>query len=102
MKVWQLNQVTDLSINFTPLTLTDLPVPIPLGNKILIRVSCCGVCHTELDEIEGRVIAPSYPIIPGHQGVDRDEKLGPDAAQFTIGDRFGGSWIRWGFRQCYR
>jgi len=100
MKAWQLNRITDLSTDFKPLALADLPLPVPAGKEILIRVSCCGVCHTELDEIEGRVAAPSYPITPGHQVVGRVEKLGGDATQFKIGDRVGVAWIGWACGQC--
>ena len=48
---------------------TRLPIPRPKVDQILIKVSTCGVCHTELDEIEGRIEPPSLPIVPGHQVV---------------------------------
>lgn len=94
-----MQQIRNLSSDFSPLTLVDLPVPTPAGNEILIRVSCCGVCHTELDEIEGRVAA-SYPITPGHQVVGRVEQQGPDATRFRLGDRVGVAWIGWACGQC--
>jgi alcohol dehydrogenase, propanol-preferring len=52
-----------------PLELRDVPVPVPAADEILIKVSACGVCHTELDEIEGRTPPPKLPVIPGHQVV---------------------------------
>src|SRR5258707_1205108 len=100
MKAWQLNQVTALSTNPAPLAFVEIRAPIPGEHEILIRVSCCGVCHTELDEIEGRVAAPSYPIVLGHQVVGRVEKLGPGATQFSMGDRVGVAWIGWACGQC--
>jgi alcohol dehydrogenase, propanol-preferring len=54
-----------------PLELCDVPDPTPAGGEILIRVSACGVCHTELDEIEGRTPPPRLPVIPGHQVVGK-------------------------------
>jgi propanol-preferring alcohol dehydrogenase len=100
MKAWLLNKIADLSTNGEPLVPTNIPAPVLHANEILIRVSCCGVCHTELDEIEGRVSAPSYPIIPAHQVVGRVEKLGTDVSQYKIGDRVGVAWIGWACGQC--
>ena len=100
MKAWQLNQITDLNINAAALTLSEIPVPSPCKSEILIRVSCCGVCHTELDEIEGRVKAPAYPIVPGHQVIGHVEKMGEDARLFKIGDRVGVAWIGWACGNC--
>ncbi|OGO04477.1 MAG: alcohol dehydrogenase, partial [Chloroflexi bacterium RBG_13_54_8] len=75
-----------------PLKLADLPVPRPKGREILVRVSACGVCHTELDEIEGR-IQPRLPIVLGHEIVGRVENLGPKATRFKVGERVGIAWI---------
>ena len=52
-----------------PLELHDVPLPVPGAGEILIKVSACGVCHTELDEIEGRTPPPKLPVVPGHQVV---------------------------------
>jgi alcohol dehydrogenase, propanol-preferring len=76
-----------------PLTLRDMPVPVPLTGQILVRVSACGMCHTELDEIEGRLSPPRFPLIPGHEVVGKVEALGPGSARFRIGDRVGIAWI---------
>ena len=51
-----------------PLKLVDLPIPKPKDGEILIKVSVCGACHTDLDEFEGR-LATKLPIVPGHQVV---------------------------------
>jgi len=75
-----------------PLELVDLPVPQPGLKELLVRISACGVCHTELDEIEGR-LEPKLPVILGHEIVGRVESLGPEATRFRTGDRVGIAWI---------
>jgi len=60
-----LKGISDLRENKTPLELVDLPDPVPGENDILVRVSACGVCHTELDEIEGRTPPPQFPVVYG-------------------------------------
>ena len=76
-----------------PLAMRDMPAPVPLAGQILVRVSACGICHTELDEIEGRLSPPQFPLIPGHEVVGRVEASGPGAGRFRIGDRVGIAWI---------
>jgi propanol-preferring alcohol dehydrogenase len=93
MKAMLLRRLTSLSTNATPLELVTLPDPVPKGNEILIKVSACGVCHTELDEIEGRTPPPRLPIILGHQVVGRVEARGDEANTFKVGDRVGVAWI---------
>jgi propanol-preferring alcohol dehydrogenase len=79
-------------VETTPLELRDVPAPEPQKGQIRIRVTACGVCHTELDEIEGRLEA-RLPVIPGHEVVGRVETLGPGASRFKPGDRVGVAWI---------
>lgn len=93
MKAWLLEKTIDLAQGKTPLRFTDVATPSPLPNEVLIQVLCCGICHTEIDEIEGRTPPPSYPIIPGHQVVGLVIKNGTDATRFKIGDRVGVAWI---------
>jgi propanol-preferring alcohol dehydrogenase len=83
-----------------PLVSADWPDPAPAAGEILIRVSACGVCHTELDEIEGRMPPPKLPIILGHQVVGRVEALGEGAGAFQIGDRVGVAWIYSACEHC--
>lgn len=71
----------------------ELPDPKPAADEILVKVLACGVCHTELDEIEGRTPPPELPVVLGHQVVGRVEKVGEDAGRFQIGDRVGIAWI---------
>jgi propanol-preferring alcohol dehydrogenase len=100
VKAMVLKGIASLADNKTPLELVDLPVPVPHGNKILIKVSTCGVCHTELDEIEGRTPPSKFPIIPGHQVVGRVERVGEKARRFKAGDRVGIAWIHSSCGHC--
>lgn len=93
MKAQLLTGVFDLKKIDTPLILKDIPEPIPGRNEILIKISACGVCHTELDEIEGRALPPAYPVVPGHQVVGRIISTGEGASKFKINDRIGVGWI---------
>lgn len=88
-----LNRLSDLEKNKRPLDLEELPVPEPAEHEVLLKVSVCGVCHTELDEIEGRTAPPHFPVVPGHQVIGKVEKLGKYASKFSIGDRIGVAWI---------
>jgi len=65
-----------------------------------VKVSACGVCHTELDEIEGRTPPPNFPIVLGHEIVGRVEKTGTNADKFNIGDRVGIGWIYSTCQEC--
>ena len=64
-----LESLADLKTQATPLNLLDLPQPTPNEGEVLLRVTRCGVCHTELDEIEGRTPPPQLPVILAHQVV---------------------------------
>ncbi len=88
-----LNKICNLNDCKTPLTFMDLPEPVPGPGEILIQVKACGVCHTELDEIEGRTPPPNFPVVPGHQAVGRIAAVGNQAKKFSIGDRVGVAWI---------
>jgi propanol-preferring alcohol dehydrogenase len=93
MKAMVLKQIGDLKENSTPLECVTLPDPVPAETEILIRVSACGVCHTELDEIEGRTPPSRFPMVLGHQVVGRVEGRGRQANAFNEGDRVGVAWI---------
>jgi propanol-preferring alcohol dehydrogenase len=86
--------------NPNPLALADMPNPVPRENEILIKVSTCGVCHTELDEIENRTPPPTLPAILGHQIVGRVEQTGDAATRFRKGDRVGVGWIHSACGHC--
>lgn len=88
-----LNRLCSLEENRTPLELVHLPDPVPREKEILVRVSACGVCHTELDEIEGRTPPPRFPVVLGHQVVGRIQQTGSEAGKYRTGDRVGIAWI---------
>lgn len=93
MKAMVLNKICFLKQNNIPLELTTLPTPEPSPNEILVKVTTCGVCHTELDEIEGRTAPPHLPVVLGHQVVGTVEQKGKNTGLFETGDRVGVAWI---------
>jgi propanol-preferring alcohol dehydrogenase len=98
MKAMVLNEISP--IEKEPLKMIDLPIPVPGGNEILVKVSICGVCHTELDEIEGR-IQPKLPIVLGHEIVGRVKRMGSEAKKFNLGNRVGVAWIHSACGKCH-
>jgi propanol-preferring alcohol dehydrogenase len=100
MKAMVLKRMVDLGENRTPLVWMDWPDPKPADGELLIQVSACGICHTELDEIEGRTPPPVLPVILGHQAVGRVAALGPGAGKCRIGDRVGVAWIYSACGEC--
>lgn len=93
MKAMVLNKLCNLKKNQTPLELMELPIPIPGEGEILLKVKACGVCHTELDEIEGRTPPRQLPVVLGHQVVGTVEAVGSKTSAIKIGDRVGVAWI---------
>ena len=93
MKAMLLKRIASLQDNPEPLTLADVPVPEPAPDEVLIRVSACGVCHTELDEIEGRAPPSVLPIIPGHEVIGEVAEKGDRVTRLEVGDRVGVGWI---------
>lgn len=101
MKAMLLHGVEDLNRNHTPLKISDISKPVPAKGELLVRISVCGVCHTELDEIEGRTPPESYPVVPGHQIVGIVEENAGTVDAFKKGDRVGIAWIYSACGQCY-
>jgi propanol-preferring alcohol dehydrogenase len=99
MKAMVLRKLCTIDEKAPPLELADVPVPVPGAGEVLIKVSACGVCHTELDEIEGRTPPPRLPVVLGHQVVGRIEKIGggvgssPGTEGMRVGERVGVAWI---------
>ncbi len=95
MKAMVLKEICQVRVEggAEPLELVDLPLPKPQPKEILIKVLACGVCRTELDQIEGRITPPKLPVILGHQPVGVVEALGEGATRFKVGDRVGAAWI---------
>ena len=97
MKAMHLKKLGTLSSNPSPLELGDLPTPELAQGEILVRVTACGVCRTELDEVEGRLPPTRLPIVPGHQIVGVVDALGPSGFEerggLLAGQRVGIAWI---------
>ncbi len=100
MKAMLLKRLGSFSENKAPLELANMPDPVPGETEVLVRVSACGICHTELDEIEGRTPPPNLPVIPGHQVIGRVEQTGSKVGNFKIGDRIGIGWIHSSCGRC--
>ena len=83
-----------------PLTLTDIPKPVPKDDQLLIKVSVCGACRTDLDQAEGRLTTTKLPVVPGHQIVGTVAEKGQKAENFKIGDRIGITWLNYACGQC--
>ncbi|MFW6117268.1 MAG: zinc-dependent alcohol dehydrogenase family protein [Thermoproteota archaeon] len=83
-----------------PLRLKEIPISDPEGQQVLVNVSACGVCHTELDEIEGRLHPTKLPIVLGHEIVGRVEKVGSKVSRYKKGDRVGVTWLNWACGEC--
>jgi propanol-preferring alcohol dehydrogenase len=86
-------------IDAKPLQLRDVPVPVPAADEILVSVSACGICRTDLHVVEGELPVRHPHVIPGHQIVGRVVALGTNAEGFEIGDRVGIAWLN---RTCGR
>jgi propanol-preferring alcohol dehydrogenase len=76
-----------------PLKAAEVPVPVPGPDEVLIRVSACGVCRTDLHIVDGELTDPKLRLIPGHQIVGRVAALGDRVERFRIGDRVGVPWL---------
>jgi propanol-preferring alcohol dehydrogenase len=100
MKAMVLEKICDLSKTREPLKAAELPDPKPAPDQIRIKVAACGVCHTELDEIEGRTPPPDLPVVPGHEVVGRIDLVGSEAGSWKEGDRVGVGWIHSACGNC--
>ena len=83
-----------------PLAMVDMPRPVVRENEVLVKVSVCGVCHTELDEIEGRLAPPKLPIVLGHQIVGEIVEKGKNANNLQRGQRVGITWLNSSCSRC--
>ncbi|MEJ2492324.1 MAG: zinc-dependent alcohol dehydrogenase family protein [Desulfuromonadales bacterium] len=100
MKAMQLTKIVDLDAESEPLQLVDCLRPEAGAGQVRIRVTACGVCHTELDEIEGRTAPPCLPVIPGHQVVGAIDQVGSGVHARRVGERVGVAWIYSSCNQC--
>lgn len=93
MRAMQLQRLGPITAAGQPLDAVDIDPPDPEPDEVLVRVSACGVCHTEIDEIEGRLPPPRLPVIPGHQVVGTVVARGSRVAAPALGARVGIAWI---------
>jgi alcohol dehydrogenase, propanol-preferring len=84
----------------TALRAAELPAPEPGVGEVLLDVSCCGVCRTDLHVVDGELTEPKLPLVPGHQIVGRVVASGPGAERFAAGDRVGVPWLGWTCGEC--
>ena len=82
------------AIETNPLVSTELPIPEPAPDEILVRVKACGVCRTDLHVAEGDLPPRHSRIIPGHEIIGIVEKCGTACMRFGPGDRVGIAWLR--------
>ncbi len=108
MKSMLLREITQLPQSPIPLTFSEIPEPTLEAGEVLLRVTACGICHTELDEIEGRTPPPRLPVVLGHQVVGKVESSGDFSRSkttevvttFNAGQRVGVAWIASACGEC--
>jgi len=83
-----------------PLELRDVPKPKPGMGQLLVRVSACAVCRTDIHVVDGELPNPKLPLILGHQIVGQIEEIGGENSNFAIGDRVGIPWLGWTDGDC--
>ena len=83
-----------------PLALEDRPIPEPGAGGVLIRISACGVCRTDLHIVDGELSQPRLPLVPGHEAVGRIERLGAGVNGLGEGQRVGMPWLGWTCGAC--
>jgi propanol-preferring alcohol dehydrogenase len=83
-----------------PLTPEELPEPIPAARQVRLKVSVCGICHTDLHTVEGELELPRQPLVPGHQVVGTVDMLGEGVTRFKPGERAGMPWLGWTCGKC--
>jgi propanol-preferring alcohol dehydrogenase len=91
MKAWILD--TPAPVDERPLHLSEIAMPSPAADELLLRVNACGICRTDLHVVEGDLAVRRSPVVPGHQIVGRVAALGARAEGFDIGDRVGVAWL---------
>ena len=83
-----------------PLQPRDVPRPTLGAGQLLVRVSSCAVCRTDLHVVDGELPDPKLPLIPGHQIVGRVEEIGKGVEEFSVRDRVGIPWLGWTDGEC--
>ena len=91
MKAWVLDKPS--RVESRPLSLTDVPVPQPADDEVLVKIHACGICRTDLHVVEGELPIRKSRVIPGHQVVGTINAVGSRVDEFKIGDRVGIAWL---------
>lgn len=87
-------------IEDAPLECAEVPTPAPARDEVRVRISACGICHTDLHVIEGELPEGKLPIIPGHQIVGSVDVVGEGVSRLGVGDRVGIPWLYSTCGQC--
>lgn len=98
MKAWVLR--TPATVDERPLRLVDVPTPVARNDELLVSVSACGICRTDLHVVEGELPVRLSPVIPGHQIVGRVAALGSQVKGFELNDRVGVAWLNQTCGKC--
>lgn len=98
MRAWVLRGAA--SVQAEPLQLEEVPDPEPGRGELLLEVSCCGLCRTDIHVVEGEIPLPALPLVPGHQVVGRVAARGPGAERFALGARVGAAWLHRACEAC--
>jgi len=83
-----------------PLVADEIPVPEIRDGQLLVKVSACAVCRTDLHIVDGELPEPKLPLVPGHEIVGRIEEIGDGVENFRVGDRVGIPWLGWTCGEC--
>ena len=98
--MWAMALERQAPIEEAPLQWRELPDPIPGSGEVLLRVTCCAICRTDLHVIEGDLPPQTLPIVPGHQVIGTVERLGPGCTGLRVGQRVGVAWLRQTCGEC--
>lgn len=93
-------QAMELDRPGTPLVMRERAIPAPGPGEVLVAVSACGVCRTDLHVVDGELPHPKLPIVPGHEIVGRVAAVGPGVHGFARGERIGVPWLGWTCGTC--
>ena len=88
------------SVAGAPLEHRDAPMPQPGSGEVLVRVTVCGICRTDLHVVEGELERPKLPLIPGHQAVGVITQIGSGVRERTVGERVGIAWLQGTCGRC--
>lgn len=83
-----------------PLRLVSRALDRPNAGQLLLHVSACGVCRTDLHIVDGDLPALDHPIVPGHEVVGTIVEAGADTEEFAVGQRVGVPWLGWTCGRC--